>query len=203
MEVREIPQGHDDWHAVRQGIVTMSELSCLLVKGKGPGGFGAAALTYMHKLIGERITGESSGGFGGNAHTERGHGLEPVARELYLEHRSESVITEVGIILNHGVGYSPDGLVDDDGLIEIKTKLPHLQVEVLLGGEIPGEHIAQCQGGLWVSEREWIDFVCYSPGLPLFLQRAYRDEAMIDRIASRVEAFYTELDRRLEQIMAA
>ena len=84
-----------------------------------------------------------------------------------------------------------------DGLVEIKTKLPKYQIE------LPQEHVAQCQGGLWVSEREWIDFVSYWPGMPLFVKRAYRDEAMIRTIAKRVEAFHEELEHRMAMVMAA
>ncbi len=61
---------------------------------------------------------------------------------------------------------------------------------MILSGEIPKEHVAQCQGGLWISEREWIDFVCYWPGMPLFIKRAYRDEALIRKLSERVKTFY-------------
>ncbi|MGM0985095.1 MAG: lambda exonuclease family protein [Pseudomonadota bacterium] len=203
MQILTLEQGTPEWHAARLGIVTMSELKALLVKGKGPAGFGTGALSYMHQLIGERITGEPSDAFAGNGHTQRGHELEPVARELYQEATGLPRLEQVGILLNHGVGYSPDCLVDSRGLVEIKTKLPKYQIEVLLDGEIPQEHLAQCQGGLWVSEREWIDFVSYWPGMPLFVKRAYRDEAMIRTIAERVEAFYAELERRMAHVMAA
>lgn len=101
------------------------------------------------------------------------------------------------------MGYSPDSLVDANGLLEIKTKLPKFQIEVLLSGEIPDEHVPQCQGGLWVSEREWIDFVSYWPGMPLFIKRAYRDDIMIRTIAERVERFHEEMERRINQVMAA
>ncbi|MCG6658526.1 exonuclease [Halomonas campisalis] len=203
MQILTLEQGTPEWHAARLGIVTMSELKTLLVKGKGPGGFGTGAISYMHQLIGERITGEPSDAFQGNAHTQRGHELEPVARELYQEATGLPRLEQVGIILNHGVGYSPDCLVDSNGLAEIKTKLPKIQIELLLDGEVPQEHVAQCQGGLWVSEREWIDFVSYWPGMPLFVKRAYRDEVMIRTIAERVEAFYEELERRMAMVMAA
>ena len=203
MQILTLEQGTPEWHAARLGIVTMSELKTLLVKGKGPGGFGTGAISYMHQLIGERITGEPSDAFQGNAHTQRGHELEPVARELYQEASGLPRLEQVGIILNHGVGYSPDCLVDSQGLAEIKTKLPKYQIELLLEGELPQEHVAQCQGGLWVSEREWIDFVSYWPGMPLFVKRAYRDEALIRTIAKRVEAFYEEMERRMAQVMAA
>lgn len=200
--VRDIEQGSADWLALRLGIITCSELECLLVNGKGEAGFGAGALSYMDQLIGERITGEAADPFQGNRHTERGHELEGVARELY-EARTDATTEQVGIILNHGVGYSPDSLVGADGLTEIKTKLPKLQVGVILAGEIPKEHIAQCQGGLWVSEREWIDFISYWPGMPLFIKRAYRDEALIRKIDERVNAFYDLLEDRMARVMTA
>ncbi|USZ51083.1 lambda exonuclease family protein [Halomonas sp. DN3] len=203
MQILTLDQGTPEWHAARLGIITMSELKTLLVKGKGPGGFGAGAMSYMHQLIGERITGEPSDAFQGNTYTQRGHELEPVAREFYQEATGLPRLEQVGIILNHGVGYSPDCLVNSHGLVEIKTKLPKYQIELLLADELPQEHVAQCQGGLWVSEREWIDFVSYWPGMPLFVKRAYRDEAMIRTVAERVEAFYEELERRMTMVMAA
>lgn len=198
--ITDITQGTPEWLALRLGIVTCSELACLMVNGKGEAGFGVEAFTYMHTLIGERITGEAADTFKGNRHTERGHELEAVARRLYRD-REEVETTEVGIILNHGIGYSPDSLVGAQGLTEIKTKLPKLQVEVILGGEIPKEHVAQCQGGLWVSEREWIDFICYWPGMPLFIKRAYRDEAMIRKLAERVKTFYEILEERENRVL--
>ncbi|REC94965.1 lambda exonuclease family protein [Kushneria indalinina] len=203
MQILNYEQGTAEWHAARLGIVTMSELKTLLVNGKGPGSFGAGALSYMHQLIGERITGESADTFSGNAHTQRGHALETIARELYSDATGNTHLEQVGIILNHGAGYSPDSLVSGDGLIEIKTKLPKYQIELLIADELPQEHMAQCQGGLWVSEREWIDFVSYWPGMPLFVKRAYRDEEMIKTIAERVEAFYDELEKRILQVIAA
>nr|WP_290698532.1 lambda exonuclease family protein [Halomonas sp. UBA3074] len=203
MQILTMPQGSPEWLAARLGRVTMSELKSLLVKGKGPGGLGAGAITYMHQLIGERITGELAEPFQGNAHTRRGHELEGVARALYCDATGEPQPHEVGLILNHEVGYSPDSLVGANGLLEIKTKLPKFQIEVLLNGEIPDEHLPQCQGGLWVSEREWIDFVSYWPGMPLFIKRAYRDDIMIRTIAERVEAFHEEMERRMSQVMAA
>lgn len=210
MQILNLEQGTSEWLDARLGIVTMSELSALLVKGKSASGFGAGAISYMNQIIGERMTGEPADAFQGNKHTERGHELEPMARELY-EEVTGNAVDEVGIILRdvmrteniYSVGYSPDGLVGDSGAIEIKTKLPKHQVEVLLSGEIPKEHVAQCQGGLWVSEREWIDFISYWPGMPLFIKRAYRDEAFIKTISDRVDSFYTELDKRMSRVMAA
>ena len=198
--IRDIEQGSQEWLNLRLGIVTCSELDCLLVNGKGQAGFGAGAFSYMDQLIGERITGEAADPFQGNRHTERGHELEGKARDLYVA-RTGAELEQVAIILNHGIGYSPDALVGSEGLDEIKTKLPKFQVSVILSGDVPKEHIAQCQGGLWVSEREWIDFISYWPGMPLFIKRMYRDEAMIRTIAERVKTFYEIMEERMERVM--
>ena len=198
--IRGIEQGSQEWLNLRLGIITCSELDCLLVNGKGQAGFGAGAFSYMDQLIGERITEEAADPFQGNRHTERGHELEGKAGEFYVA-RTGAELEQVAIILNHGIGYSPDALVGIDGLAEIKTKLPKFQVGVLLSGEVPKEHIAQCQGGLWASEREWIDFISYWPGMPLFIKRMYRDEAMIRTIAERVKTFYELMEERMERVM--
>lgn len=198
--VTDIEQGTPEWLALRLGIVTASELDCLLVSGKHPTGFGVAAFTYMDQLIGERITEEAAELPFQTKATIRGHEQEGVALELY-EAREEVKVQKVGIILNRGIGYSPDGLVGTDGLIEIKTKLPKFQVGVILAGEVPKEHVAQCQGGLWASDREWIDFISYWPGMPLFVKRAYRDEALIRKIAERVSSFYEIMDERMNKVL--
>ena len=200
MQILNIEQGSDAWLACRLGIATASELDCLLVSGKNPTGFGVAAFTYMDQLIGERITEEAAELPFQTKATIRGHEQEGVALSLY-EAREEVKVQKVGIILNRGIGYSPDGLVGTDGLIEIKTKLPKFQVGVILSGEVPKEHVAQCQGGLWASDREWIDFISYWPGMPLFVKRMHRDEAMIRKIAERVKLFYEILDERMNKVL--
>lgn len=198
--ITDIEQGTPEWLAMRLGIVTCSELEVLLVNGKGEAGFGVAAFTYMDQLIGERITGEAAELPFQTKATIRGHELEGVARGLY-EDREKVTTQAVGIILNHGIGYSPDALVGANGLTEIKTKLPKFQVGVILADEVPKEHVAQCQGGLWVSEREWIDFISYWPGMPMFVKRAYRDEVMIRKIAERVKTFHELLEERMHRVL--
>jgi hypothetical protein len=198
--ITDLEQGSAEWLEIRMGIVTMSNMSALLVNGKGEEGFGADAFTYMNTLIGERITQEIADPFTGNRHTERGHELEPKARALY-EMQTDLSCEQVAIILNHGCGYSPDSLVGADGLNEIKTKLPKYQVELILSGEVPKEHLAQCQGGLWISDREWIDFISYWPGMPLFVKRLHRDEAMIRKMAERVKTFYELLEDRMNRVL--
>ena len=99
-------------------------------------------------------------------------------------------------------GASPDSLIGADGLVEIKTKLPHLQIEVLLANRLPPEHVAQCQGQLWISGRAWVDFVSYWPGLPLFVHREYRDETYIATIAVEIAEFLAEMGTITAQIEA-
>lgn len=198
--ITELEQGSAEWLAIRMGIVTASNMASLLVNGKGEAGFGADAFSYMNTLIGERITQEIADPFTGNRHTERGHELEPKARALY-EAQTDLECRQVAIILNQGCGYSPDSLVGDEGLNEIKTKLPKYQVELILSDEVPKEHLAQCQAGLWLSEREWIDFISYWPGMPLFVKRLYRDEELIRKMSERVKTFYEILEDRMNRVL--
>lgn len=199
--ITDIEQGSSEWLSLRLGIPTMSELECLLVNGKGEGGFGVAAFTYMDQLIGERITGEAAELPFTTKATARGHEYEIIARDLY-EAREEVKTNQAAIIINHGCGYSPDSLVGDNGLTEIKSKLPKFQVAVILGGEVPKEHVAQCQGGLWVSERDWIDFISYWPGMPLFVKRMYRDEEYIRNVSERVQRFNEMLEDRMARVLS-
>lgn len=190
IEVFNMPQGSDEWFEIRRGIVTASEFGTLLMSGRG-GGDSKTRRTYMLKLMGERLTGDPMYRYS-NDHMERGHDQEPAARELYA-FQTDLEPQAVGFIKNGSVGCSPDSIVGDDGMVEIKTKLAHLHLDVLLGDVVPNEHMAQIQGQLWVAEREWCDFVSYCPKLPLFVKRVQRDEAFIDRIRKAVDLFEREL----------
>lgn len=197
--IKDVQQGTEEWHDLRLGIPTASAMSCLLVNGKGEEGFGAGAITYMHELIAERFTGAPAP-FAGNFHTERGHEDEPKAIAEY-EEKHGTIVDQVTIVLNHGAGYSPDGFVGNDGLIECKSKLGKFQVELLLSDSVPKEHEVQLQVGLWLSEREWIDFVSYCEGMPTFEKRVYRDEVMIEKLAERTKVFNDLLQSKINLIL--
>ena len=190
IEVFDYEQGSPEWRAARLGIPTASEFAAVKAKGEGK-----TRRTYMMKLIGEIMTGEPSENFS-NGHMERGHEMEPDARNLYA-FRMDVEPIQVGFIRNGRKGASPDSLVLANGMCEIKTKLPHLQAEVLLGDRLPPEHLPQLQGNLWVAEREWIDFVSYWPKMPLFVKRVYRDEIYIKNLAAEVDLFLAEMDTYL------
>jgi hypothetical protein len=197
MIIHDCEQGSEEWFRVRAGMPTASEFSTVMASGRG-GAESKTRRTYMLKLAGEILTGEPMESFS-NAHMERGKEMEAEARDLYAFMQDESPEL-VGFIVNGQKGCSPDSLCGPNGLAEIKTKLPHLQIDVLLRGEIPPEHMAQCQGALWVAEREWIDFVSYWPRLPLFVKRTYRDEEYIKTLSAAVDQFNAELAELVEKI---
>lgn len=197
MEVFRCEQGSDEWFRVRAGIPTASEFSTVMAKGRG-GEDSKTRRTYMLKLAGELLTGEPMESFS-NHHTERGKEMEAEARDLY-SFIADVDPEQIGFIRNGAKGCSPDALVGASGMVEIKTKLPHLQLDVLLRGELPSEHKAQCQGALWVAEREWIDFVSYWPRLPLFTTRVHRDEEYISSLSSAVDQFNDELGALVDRI---
>jgi hypothetical protein len=197
VEVLTCEQGSPEWAKARAGIPTASEFATVLAKGKS-GGESVTRRKYLLKLAGEILTGEVEEGYS-NVHTERGHALEPAARDLYAFMRNAEPEL-VGFIRNDDKGCSPDSLIGADGMLEIKTALPSILLDKLLRAEFPAEHVAQTQGSLWVAEREWIDIAIYWPKLPLFTKRAFRDEAFIKHLAAAVARFNEELAETVERI---
>ena len=188
-----IVQGTPEWLACRSGIPTSSKFSTVLAKGEGK-----TRAKYMRQLAGEIITGRPMESYS-NAHMERGHEMEPEARAHYA-FLTDADIKQVGFIRNGQKGCSPDSLIGENGMLEIKSKLPDLVIECIERGSFPPEHKAQCQGALWVAEREWIDIVVYWPDMPIFINRAYRDEAYIADLSRAVSAFNDELAALVERI---
>lgn len=194
MKVFNCIQGEPEWFAARLGIPTASCFEDVMAGGKG-----ITRRKYMLKLVGEKLTGEVADGFS-NQHTERGKALEPEARELY-QLQTGNICETVGFIrADYDAGASPDSLIGNDGLLEIKTKLPHLQLEYLLSEKSPTEHMKQIQGQIMIAEREWCDFVSFWPGLPLFVKRVYRDQRMCDEIRFAINEFNIELNEIIEKI---
>jgi hypothetical protein len=121
----------------------------------------------------------------------RGIDDEPRARGKYAEHYAP--VAEVGFMVEDRwgfqIGYSPDGLVGDDGLIEVKSRRAKIQLATIVADEVPLENMAQMQCGLLVSGREWIDYVSYSGGMPLYVKRVFPQQNWFDAIIAAVEAF--------------
>lgn len=197
LEVFSVDQGSPEWLQCRLGIPTASKFATVMAKGRG----GAESKTrrkYMLQLIGERLTGQPMESFS-NDHMARGKAMEAEARDLYAMVRGVEP-QQVGFMRRGNAGASPDSLVGADGLLEVKTKLPDIQIETLLANRLPPEHVAQVQGQLWISGRAWCDFVSYWPGLPLFVTRVPRDEIYIATIKAEVDEFLAEMAAVTKQI---
>ena len=197
MRIIECDQGSPEWFKARAGMPTASEFATVMASGRG-GGDSKTRRTYMLKLAGELITSEPMESYS-NVHMDRGKAMEDEARNLYA-FMSDAEPIRVGFIINGPKGCSPDSLIGTDGAVEIKTRLPHLQIEALLRDEFLPEHKAQCQGVLWVAEREWIDLTTYWPKLPPLIKRAYRDEVYIAGLSRAVDEFNAELHEVVEKI---
>jgi hypothetical protein len=194
IEIFDVPQGSEDWHACRLGIPTASRFSDILAKGEGK-----TRARYLRDLAAEIIRGTVEEDGYSNVHMERGKLLEDDARRLYA-FMADVEPVQVGFIKDGRKGCSPDSLIGDVGGLEIKTALGHIQVERLQKGGLPSEHKAQVQGSLWVTGRAWWDFCSYSPGLPPLIVRVERDETYIDQLAKAVDAFNEELDSLVASI---
>ena len=198
LTVYDCEQGSEDWFRARMGIPTASEFGTVLAPRAGSEG--KMRRTYLHKLAGEIITGEPMERYG-NAHMDRGHEMEAEARSLYA-FMSDADPTQIGFLRNGQKGCSPDSLIGDAGMLEIKTKLPHLLIDCILKDDFPAEHKAQCQGALWVAEREWVDIAVYWPRMPLFVKRAYRDEEYISKLSDAIDTFNADLAAVVDRIKA-
>jgi len=194
IEIYNFDQGSSDWYEARRGIITASNFSDVLAKGQG-----ITRKKYMYQLAGERFTGRVQESYT-NAYMQRGQELEGKARELYQEQTGNEV-SKVGFIKNGYKGFSPDGLINNGkGGIEIKVALPAIQIERLFADKLPSEHVAQVQGGNHVAELEYIDFVSYCEGMPLFIHRANRDESYISNLRKELEIFENELQEVVRRI---
>lgn len=198
LEVLDFEQNSAEWHRARMGIPTASSFDAIMTPGKTKTEQ-KTRRTYMLKLAGEILTGEPME-MVMTRDMERGHLLEPEARDLYQLQTETPGVQRVGFLRRGRVGCSPDSLIGNDGGLEIKTKAPHLLIDLTDRDEFPEEHKAQVQGALWITGREWWDIAVYWPKLPLFVKRVYRDEAYIKQLAAEVERFNTDLDVIVERM---
>lgn len=198
-------QGTPEWLAARAGHVTASRFCDVMARLKG-GGEAATRRTYKLQLVTERLTGLPCETYK-NVAMEWGTQTEPFARAAYETERG-LMVDETGFLLHPSVkwvGGSPDGLVAADGLVEIKC--PHnsvVHVESMSGG-MPTEHRAQVQGLLWITGRQWADFISYDPRMPakmqLYVERVTRDEDYITKLAAEVAQFLVDVDRQHEWLL--
>jgi putative phage-type endonuclease len=196
-------QRSPEWFAVRSGRVTASRVADIVAKTKT--GYSTSRANYMAELICERLTGMQGASYT-NAAMLWGVEVEPQARSAY-EGATGSLVIELGFAPHNSIsmaGASPDGLVGDDGLVEIKCPITATHIDTLLGQSVPGRYITQMQWQMACTGRKWCDFVSYDPRMPegmrIFIKRVERDNIAIAELEREVITFISELDSKIIQL---
>jgi YqaJ-like viral recombinase domain len=205
MTIIECAQRSPEWFQARLGRLTASRAADMLATIRT--GEAAARRDLRTQLVLERICGVSQENGYINADMQRGIDLEPQAVAAY-EAQAGTFVEPVGFCLHDDLlcGCSPDGLVGDDGLIEIKCPRSANHLAYLRATTVPKEHLPQLVHALWITGRQWVDFISYDPRFPeplqLFVARYRQDEqeiAVYDHVA---RAFLAEVDREVESVQA-
>jgi putative phage-type endonuclease len=197
-----VMQGSDEWRAIRLGKATASRIPDVVAKTKS--GWGSSRANYMAELLVERLTGIPIDGYS-NAAMQWGTATEPEARMEY-QLLTGFDVQQVGFVPHPTIamaGCSPDGLIGDDGAVELKCPNTATHIETLLGRppQVPDKYVKQIQFQLACTGRQWCDFVSYDPRLPermrLFIRRVERDEHQIKKLEKSVMEFLGELTGKL------
>lgn len=200
LTVLDVEQRSPEWYEARRGIVTASTIGSLLTTKTVLVADNVESRSLVCLLASERITGRSEDTYQ-SAAMWRGVMDEPLAVATYAEHIAP--VHHAGFMVRdfggYRIGYSPDGMVGDDGLIEVKSREPKTHVQHVTGGVVPQEHMAQIQCGLLVSGRTWCDYVSYCGGLPMWVTRVERDERWMGPL---IEAAY-QAEKAIRLLMDA
>lgn len=191
----DLVQGSAEWLEARAGLVTASTVGKLLTPTLKVAD-NDTSRGLITTLAAERITGTVEYVWP-NADMRRGVEHEPYAREAYTAHHAE--VVELGFMTRQfdgfKLGFSPDGLVGADGLIEIKSPRAKAHIQTILHNRVPPWYMAQCQTGLLVSGRKWLDFVSFCAGMPLYVKRVLPDKAWHNAIVDAARAANTAIDQ--------
>lgn len=196
MIIHNVAQGTPAWLALRSGIPTASNFKKILTPTGKPS---TQAADYMNQLLAEFVVGHPFEG-PKTQWMERGSEMEDEAVKAYA-FATDTDPAEVGFITNDAgtVGVSPDRLVGDGALLEIKCPSPNTHVGYMLTGSVEDDYTPQLQGQLWIAERESVDIVSYHPELPVVIIKVNRNEEYIAKLAAAVNHFLDKmLDARLE-----
>ena len=196
-------QRTQEWFSARLAKVTASRVADVVAKTKT--GYSASRANYMAELICERLTGMQGASYSNSA-MAWGIETEPMARAAY-EGAVGSLVIETGFVPHANIemsGASPDGLVGDDGLVEIKCPMTATHIETLLGQSVPAKYVTQMQWQMACTGRKWCDFVSFDPRMPenmqIFVKRVGRDELLIASLETEVIQFLKELDLKITQL---
>lgn len=189
----DLVQGTREWDEQRRGMVTSSVIAGLITPKTVKPAANPEQRAIFAQLVAERITDYTEPTYA-SEDMLRGHEVEPLAAQVYSAHYSREVTTAGFMVRNdwgYEIGYSPDGLVDDDGLIEVKSRRQKKHLATVLADEVPSEHVAQIQCGLLVSGRAWCDYVSYCGGMALWVKRMEPDPIWQAAIVEAVATFET------------
>lgn len=197
-EFFDVEQGSDEWKALRMGRPTASMFKVLMAKGEQKG-----RTTYLYKLAGERITGVPMESYS-NEDMEDGKRKEPELRAHYAFVRDCDPLL-VGFIREGKCGCSPDALIGDDGMLEIKRAAPHILIPMRLKAMadpnyFPPEHFCQCQGGMMVSGSKWCDLLVGYPKMKPLIVRTERNEDYIAELRDAIDVFDLDLRRLVDKL---
>ncbi len=202
MRVLNLEQGSEEWLRARMGVATASNFSAIVTsKGELSKTLSKYALQLASELLLDKVQDTYK-----NQNMQRGNDLEPIARQAYQE-QTISLVDECGFMLSDckNFGYSPDGLLNQDGLIEIKCPTASIHTKYLIDNRVPVEYWQQCQGGLMVSGRKYLDFISYHPDFKddkkLFIKRVERDEEFIEKLKLGIDKVIELRDEYLTRIM--
>lgn len=193
---RELIQGSEQWVTVRLGILTASEMKHIITPSKLQYASNDKERAHLYEITAQRISQHVEPAYISDDML-RGMDDECEVKNIYRQHFGE--IEEVGFITNDKwgfvIGYSPDGLIGNDGLLEIKSRKQKFQIETIISNEMPVEYLIQVQTGLLVSERKWCDFISYCGGLPMYKKRIYPDDVVQNAIIASASQFYMKVDK--------
>lgn len=189
-----IEQNSEEWLKLRSGKFTASTFADLFATKTTQ-----AYKKAIRKVVFERLTGESPESFS-NDWMNRGHELEPIARKEYEDYTFNTVSDGGFFEYNEWVGASPDGLIGEDGLIELKCPAYNTFIDYLINNKLPSEYLYQVQGQLFVTGRKWCDFTAYHPKLPLMKVTVYPDPEIQEQIGKALETAIKEAEEMIEKI---
>lgn len=196
---KELIQGTEEWHKARCGLLTASEMKLILTPTLKVAS-NDKERAHLYELLAQRITGYVEPSY---ISDDMLRGINDEAEAAAIYAKNYAPVTETGFITNDSfgftIGYSPDRLVGSSGLIEAKSRRQKYQIETICSGEVPQDYMIQCQTGLLVSEREWLDFISYSGGLPMVTIRVFPDPVIQAAIVQAATAF----ESRLAAMLAA
>ena len=198
MIVLDIQQGTEQWLAAKCGIPSASDFDRIITSSGEPS---KQRTKYMHQLAGEVVTGCKEVSYK-SADMTRGSEMEAEARYLY-ELMTDASVYQIGLCYKDEkklFSCSPDGIVGDNGLIEIKCPTIAVHVGYLVENKLPTEYFQQVQGQLYVTGREWVDFMSYYPTLKPLIVRVKRDEKFIAALDAELKRFCAELEAVVEKI---